>query len=85
MMKWTKPNGTELEVEDLPGNFAMAKSLGWKSADAVAIESTADAPAKPLIGRPPGSKNKVQDGIDPENPPQTESVSALELDIKAPE
>lgn len=28
-MKWTKPNGTEIETNDLPETIAYGRSLGW--------------------------------------------------------
>lgn len=29
-MIWIKPNGTEIETNDLPATIAYAESLGWK-------------------------------------------------------
>lgn len=29
-MLWRKPNGTELEINDEPGNVAQCKEMGWK-------------------------------------------------------
>lgn len=29
-MKWTKPNGTEIETNDSPETIAYCESLGWK-------------------------------------------------------
>lgn len=30
MIKWVKPNGTEIETNDEPFTIEMAHSLGWK-------------------------------------------------------
>lgn len=29
-MKWTKPNGTNIETNDMKATIAYCKSLGWK-------------------------------------------------------
>ena len=31
-MKWIKPNGTEIETNDLPATIEAAHNLGWKEA-----------------------------------------------------
>jgi hypothetical protein len=30
MIKWVKPNKTEVETNDLPATIEMAEKLGWK-------------------------------------------------------
>lgn len=68
-MKWIKPNGMIIELQDRPSTIAVAEKWGLKR----------------VRGRPPGSKNKVKEDIPVSVPgPQTESVSALEINIPSP-
>ncbi len=30
MITWTKPNGLEIETNDMPATIAKCESLGWK-------------------------------------------------------
>ena len=32
MIKWIKPNGNEIETNDLPKTIAHCESIGWKRA-----------------------------------------------------
>ena len=62
----------ELELNDDPANIARAREVGL-----VPVSENGKR-----IGRPPGSKNKVREDIPVSVPgPQTEHVSALEIDI----
>ena len=73
MIKWVKPNGNTIETSDSDATIEYAVSLGWKQDNGK------------RRGRPPGRKNKIateeQFHEVPEDDPQTESVSALEINI----
>ena len=41
MVKWTKKDGTKVEINDSPANIAKAKELGWNPAKQTAAEKKA--------------------------------------------
>lgn len=48
MIKWKKPNGTEIETNDLPANIERALELGWvRVDDEAAAEAAAAAKLAP--------------------------------------
>lgn len=45
-MKFIKPNGTKIEINDNPESIAKARELGWKTAEELKAEAEAKAAAE---------------------------------------
>ena len=41
-MKWVKPNGSEIETNDLPATIEVAKKLGWVEAKSKRVKKKAN-------------------------------------------
>ena len=52
MIKWTKPNGTKMETNDMKATIAYCKSLDWKQDKAEKVKADTkvkDEELKPIV------------------------------------